>query len=126
VAARVLIADDDVDIAHAVEVNLQLEGYDVRVVGDGVAALEQARVWRPHVVLLDVVMPGRDGFTVARQLRADPSTQSCAVIFLTAKGAAGDEFEGRRTGAVDYIVKPFEPTDLLRRVRAAVATDHGS
>ena len=116
-AQRILIADDDDDILEAIKVNLELEGYEVFLARDGDQALEQARRVRPHLILLDVVMPGPDGFDVCRGLKADARTSDCPVIFLTAKGATRDEAVGLIAGADDYVVKPFDPADLLTRVR---------
>lgn len=116
----ILIADDDEDVASAVEVNLQLEGYEVHLAHDGIEALEQARKVQPDLILLDVVMPGLDGFEVCRQLRADPRTMNSAVILLTAKSVASDKVHGLTAGADDYIVKPFEPAELVARVRSVL------
>ncbi len=116
----ILIADDDEDVASAVEVNLQLEGYEVHLAHDGIEAVEQARMLQPDLILLDVVMPGLDGFEVCRQLRADPRTMNSAVILLTAKSVASDKVHGLTAGADDYIVKPFEPAELVARVRSVL------
>ncbi|MGQ0804017.1 MAG: molybdopterin-binding protein [Actinomycetota bacterium] len=116
-AERILIADDDDDILEAIKVNLEVEGYEVFLARDGDEALEQARRVRPDLILLDVVMPGPDGFDVCRGLKADARTADCPVIFLTAKGATRDEAVGLIAGADDYIVKPFDPADLLARVQ---------
>jgi diguanylate cyclase (GGDEF)-like protein len=120
VSELILIADDDPDVASAVEVNLQLEGYEVHRGHDGIEALEQARKLQPDLILLDVVMPGLDGFEVCRQLRADPRTMNSAVILLTAKSVASDKVHGLTAGADDYIVKPFEPAELVARVRSVL------
>jgi diguanylate cyclase (GGDEF)-like protein len=120
VSELILIADDDEDVASAVEVNLQLEGYEVHLAHDGIEALEQARKVQPDLILLDVVMPGLDGFEVCRQLRADPRTMNSAVILLTAKSVASDKVHGLTAGADDYIVKPFEPAELVARVRSVL------
>ncbi|MFN8036041.1 MAG: response regulator [Acidimicrobiia bacterium] len=117
---RILIADDDPDVAGAVEINLLLEGYEVDVVHDGVAALELARATQPDLVLLDVVMPRLDGYDVCRELRADPRTLNTAVILLTAKSLSGDKLHGFAAGADDFIVKPFEPAELIARVRSVL------
>jgi len=117
VAQRILIADDDDDILEAIKVNLELEGYEVFLARDGDQALEQARRVRPDLILLDVVMPGPDGFDVCRGLKADARTSDCPVIFLTAKGGTRDEAVGLIAGAEDYVVKPFDPADLLTRVK---------
>lgn len=119
-AEIVLIAEDDPDVASAVEVNLQLEGYEVHIAADGCEALERARRLQPDLVILDVVMPGLDGFEVCEQLRADARTRYAAVIMLTAKGIAGDKMRGFAAGADDYVVKPFEPAELVARVRSVL------
>jgi molybdopterin adenylyltransferase len=117
VAERILIADDDDDILEAIKINLEVEGYEVFLARDGEEALEQARRVRPDLILLDIVMPGPDGFDVCRGLKADARTSECPVIFLTAKGATRDEAVGLIAGADDYVVKPFDPADLLSRVK---------
>ena len=122
-AAQVLIVDDDPDIVTAIEVNLELEGYDVHIARDGSAAVEIARRIQPDVVLLDVVMPGLDGYEVLQTLYADARTQGCKVILLTAKSSDVAGIHGRTEEAVDCIVKPFAPADLLARVRATLEQD---
>jgi len=125
VARRILIADDDEDVLEAIRVNLEVEGYDVHVAHDGHEALQQARALTPDLVLLDVVMPGPDGVEVCRDLKADARTRDAMVIFLTAKGATRDEAVGLIAGADDYIVKPFDPADLLVRVQRVLAARPG-
>lgn len=116
----ILIADDDPDVASAVEINLLLEGYEVHVAHDGQEALDLARVLQPDLVLLDVVMPRKDGFDVCRELRADPRTLNAAVILLTAKSLSNDKLQGFAAGADDFIIKPFEPAELIARVRSVL------
>ena len=118
--ARVLIADDDEDIARFVELNLALEGFDVEVVGDGVRALSRATETPPDLVLLDVMMPGLDGVEVVRRLRAQASTCSVPVLMLTAKSLSADRVVGLTAGADDYIVKPFDTLELVARVRSTL------
>ena len=119
-AAQVLIADDDPDIVTAIQVNLELAGYGVHVAGGGSEAVKIARQVRPDVVLLDVVMPGVDGYEVMHALHGDPRTRQCKILFLTAKSSPSTEVRQGIDGVVDYIVKPFAPADLLARVRAAL------
>jgi molybdopterin adenylyltransferase len=126
VAKRVLIADDDPDVRDAIRVNLEVAGYEVHLAGDGDEALRQARSLVPDLVLLDVVMPGPDGVEVCRELKADARTHDAMVIFLTAKGATRDEAVGLIAGADDYIVKPFDPADLLVRVQRVLAARPGA
>lgn len=116
-AEVVVVADDDADVARAIEINLTLEGYEVHVASDGLQALELARTLRPDLVVLDVVMPGLDGIEVCATLRADPRTQSIPVIMLTAKSTRDDRVKGLTTGADDYVAKPFEAVELVARVR---------
>ncbi len=115
-AEVILVADDDPDVARAVEVNLSLEGYEVHLAGDGNDALEKAFKLEPDLVVLDWLMPGKDGIQVCRALRADPRTANVAIIMLTARSQADDKVEGFTSGADDYIVKPFEPSELVARV----------
>lgn len=112
----VLIADDDPDVARAVEINLTLEGYEVHLAADGDEALDQAFKLEPDLVVLDVVMPGKDGLEVCQALRADPRTANTPVVLLTAKSQAADKIAGFGAGADDYVVKPFEPQELVARV----------
>jgi DNA-binding response OmpR family regulator len=120
VAAQILIVDDDPDIVTAIQVNLELDGYGVHIARDGSEAVEIARQVRPEVVLLDLVMPGLDGYDVLEALQGDARTRQCRVIFLTAKSSAAGDVRARSQGAIDHIVKPFAPADLLARVRAAL------
>jgi len=119
-AETILIVDDDPDIARFVEVNLRSAGYDVAVAGDGEAALEQAGSLRPDLVLLDVMMPRLDGFEVAQRLRKNPQTANTSIIMLTAKALSADKVTGLQSGADDYIIKPFDPIELLARVKGTL------
>jgi diguanylate cyclase (GGDEF)-like protein len=116
----VLVVDDDYDIARYVELNLSLEGFTVHVAHDGEAAVATAKIVRPDAVLLDVMMPGLDGYEVCRRLRSNARTSHCAIIMLTAKSLSADTVLGLTAGADDYISKPFDPPELVARVRAAL------
>jgi diguanylate cyclase (GGDEF)-like protein len=116
----VLIVDDDPDVARFVEVNLRSAGYDVAVASNGEEALERAVELRPDLILLDVMMPKLDGFEVAQRLRRDPRTSSSSVIMLTAKALSSDKVLGLSSGADDYIIKPFDPVELLARVKGTL------
>ncbi len=116
----ILVVDDDPDIARFVEVNLRSAGYDVAVAGDGEEALERAGAIRPDLVLLDVMMPRIDGFEVAQRLRKNPQTASTSIIMLTAKALSADKVTGLQSGADDYIIKPFDPIELLARVKGTL------
>lgn len=112
---RVLVVDDDQRIAAAVRRALSYEGYDVSVAHNGSAALEDIATTEPHLVILDVMMPGMDGIEVCRRLRR--AGNSVPVLMLTAKSEVPDRVEGLDAGADDYLVKPFAYPELLARVR---------
>jgi diguanylate cyclase (GGDEF)-like protein len=116
----ILVVDDDPDIARFVEVNLRSAGYDVSVASDGEEALEKAATLRPDLVLLDVMMPRIDGFEVAQRLRRNPQTANTSIIMLTAKALSTDKVLGLTAGADDYIIKPFDPIELLARVKGTL------
>jgi diguanylate cyclase (GGDEF)-like protein len=120
VSGRVLVADDDRDIARFVELNLTLEGFEVQVVHDGQAALEAALADPPDLVLLDVMMPYLDGVEVLRRLRASVATAATPVVLLTAKAMSADKVVGLTAGADDYIVKPFDTLELVARVHTTL------
>ena len=114
----VLIADDDRDIVRFVEVNLRLEGFEVITAHDGEDALAKALELQPNLVLLDVMMPLMDGFEVCTKLREDDRSAHIPVIMLTAKSLSADKVLGLTAGADDYIIKPFDPMELIARVKA--------
>ncbi len=116
----ILVVDDDPDIARFVEVNLRSAGYEVAVAADGEEALEKAVQLRPDLVLLDVMMPRIDGFEVAQRLRRNPQTANTSIIMLTAKALSTDKVLGLTAGADDYIIKPFDPIELLARVKGTL------
>jgi DNA-binding response OmpR family regulator len=116
----VLVADDDPDIIRFVEVNLRLEGFQVETASDGAQALEKALDLEPALVLLDVRMPIINGFDVCARLRADDRGAAIPVILLTANFISADHDRAREVGADDFVVKPFDPGDLMARVRALV------
>jgi diguanylate cyclase (GGDEF)-like protein len=120
VSETILVVDDDPDIARFVEVNLRSVGYDVLVAGDGEEALKRADENRPDLVLLDVMMPRVDGFEVAQRLRRNPRTANTSIIMLTAKALSSDKVLGLTSGADDYIIKPFDPIELLARVKTTL------
>ncbi|HEX2296179.1 MAG TPA: response regulator [Actinomycetota bacterium] len=116
----VLVADDDQDIVRFVEVNLRLEGYEVATASDGEQALQGAYDLMPDLVLLDVMMPKIDGFEVCQRLRGDARTKHMSVIMLTAKSLSADKVVGLTAGADDYMIKPFDPMELVARVKSAL------
>ncbi|HKF00519.1 MAG TPA: response regulator [Actinomycetes bacterium] len=116
----VLIADDDRDIVRFVEVNLKLEGFRVATAHDGDDALAKALSLAPNLVLLDVMMPRMDGYEVCSRLRADGRSAHIPVIMLTAKSLSADKVLGLTAGADDYIIKPFDPMELVERVKSTL------
>src|SRR5213593_1139713 len=119
-AESVLVVDDDPDVARFVEVNLRSAGYEVTVASNGEEGFDKAVELRPDLVLLDVMMPKLDGFEVAQRLRRDPRTSSSSIIMLTAKALSSDKVLGLSSGADDYIIKPFDPVELLARVKGTL------
>lgn len=115
--APVLLVDDEPAIRAICRVNLEGDGFRVLEAEDGVEALEEVRRQRPSLVLLDVMMPGVDGWGVAEQLATDPGTRDIPVVFLSARAAPEDRLRAQQLGAVGYVVKPFDPIDLARIVR---------
>src|ERR671933_153571 len=113
--ATVLIADDDRKIIDMLRRTLAYEGYHVVTAADGREALAQAQAHRPDIVVLDWLMPGLDGLTVAKRIR---EADSIPILMLTARDAVEDRVAGLDSGADDYLVKPFAPAELLARVRA--------
>ena len=116
-ATRVLVIDDEAPIRLLCRVNLEAEGMEVLEAADGPSGLEKAREERPDVVLLDVMMPGLDGWQVAEELLDDPSTEGIPIVFLTARAELRDRARGIDLGGVDYVTKPFNPVELAPLVR---------
>jgi DNA-binding response OmpR family regulator len=117
----VLVADDDEDILQLVAFRLERAGYTVVTAPDGQQALVAAREHQPDLAVLDVMMPGLNGYEVTRQLRADPATAHIPVILLTARVQEADVSRGFEAGADDYLRKPFSPQELRSRVQAILA-----
>jgi two-component system cell cycle response regulator len=120
-AATVLVADDDADILRFVEINLRLEGFEVVTARDGPDALAKAAAARPDLVLLDVRMPGIDGYTVCARIRADASLAAVRVVIVTANYGSAEVAAARRAGADDFLVKPFLPATLLDMAKAMLS-----
>src|ERR1700749_3298624 len=118
---RVLVIDDEAPIRLLCRVNLEAEGMTVLEAADGPSGLEAARVEQPDVVLLDVMMPGLDGWRVAEELLEDERTSGIPIIFLTARAEFRDRARGLDIGGVDYVTKPFNPLELAQLVRDLLA-----
>lgn len=113
-SARVLLVEDDASLARVLEDNLTFEGFEVRCVGDGAGAIANARSFTPDVIVLDVMLPDKDGFDLLGVLR---QMGQVPVIMLTARGERADKLRGLNLGADDYVTKPFDLEELLARVR---------
>lgn len=114
----ILIADDELDILEILNFNLSGEGYRVFKASNGNEAIEQAKINKPDLIILDVMMPGKTGFEVCKILRADKDFENTIIIFLTALNDDNTEIKGLETGGDDYITKPISPKVLISRVNA--------
>jgi DNA-binding response OmpR family regulator len=117
---RVLVIDDEAPIRLLCRVNLEAEKMEVLEAGDGPTGLEKARNEEPDVILLDVMMPGLDGWQVAEELLGDERTRSVPIVFLTARAEVRDRARGLDLGGIDYVTKPFNPTELAPLIRELV------
>jgi diguanylate cyclase (GGDEF)-like protein len=116
----ILIADDDEDIVSFVETNLRLEGYETAIASDGEQALHVAYDRLPDLILLDVMVKKVDGYEVCQRLRADTRTRNISIVMLTAGTLSADRVVGLTAGADDYLIKPFDPVELVARVKTAL------
>jgi len=118
VAEKILVADDDRDSLKLIGLMLQRQGYQISVAQDGLQTLSKAESEMPDLIILDVMMPGMDGYEVCRRLRANPKTAHTPIIMFTAKTQVGDKVAGFQAGADDYLTKPIHPAELASRVEA--------
>ncbi|UXH76509.1 response regulator transcription factor [Roseateles amylovorans] len=116
---KVLIVDDHADIRRLVRLTLEFEEVEVREAGTGPEALQILDHWLPDAMLMDMMMPGMDGLTLCRTVRANPLTANIPVLFLTARGQAKDREAGLQAGANAYLVKPFSPLQLIQELDRA-------
>lgn len=121
-SSKILVADDDPLLCGLIKHKLAAAGYRVLIAGDGGVALALAARERPDVVVLDAMMPVRDGFDVLRMLKSDPTLQATPVVMLTASNHENDVVRALRLGAADYITKPFIVEHLLARIERLLAT----
>jgi DNA-binding response OmpR family regulator len=122
--SRIFVVEDEEDIALLLRHNLEAAGYDVQTFVNSTAALLEARRGQPSLFLLDVMLPGTNGFDLCRQIRATPELARTPVIFLTAKSEEADRVRGLELGGDDYITKPFSPRELVARVRTVLRSLH--
>jgi two-component system alkaline phosphatase synthesis response regulator PhoP len=116
--ARVLVVEDERDVAELLRYNLAKEGFDVVVAPHGADALRVAREQQPDIILLDIMVPQLNGWEVCRRLKEDPETRAIPIIMVTGRVEEGDKVLGFELGADDYVTKPFSPRELVARVRA--------
>lgn len=116
----ILVVEDEKDTARLIEFNLGQAGFKVVTASDGDAGLDKARKIRPDMMVLDVMLPKRDGFDICRMIRAQPEYAHMPIIMVTAKGKELDRVLGLELGADDYILKPFSPAELVARVKAVL------
>jgi DNA-binding response OmpR family regulator len=121
--SRILVIEDNADLAFGLRNNLEIEGYEVEVSGDGAAGLERARRSPPDLVILDLMLPKLDGFRVLKAIRQD--ALAMPVLILTARGEEADKVRGLKLGADDYVTKPFGVLEILARVEALLRRSPG-
>jgi twitching motility two-component system response regulator PilH len=121
--ATVLIVDDSPTEVHVLSGYLQKHGFATETAADGAEGIEKARALRPDLILMDVVMPGMNGFQATRELARAPETAAIPIIMVTTKGLETDKIWGMRQGARDYLVKPVTEAQLVEKVRAALDSD---
>ncbi len=120
-AKKILIADDDPIIIKLLQVNLELDGYEVVTAEDGAEAVERATETKPDLIILDIMMPRMDGWTALQELKRQPETAKAPVILLSAKAQQEDIRKGYEAGAAEYFTKPFDPSDLLSAIEQILA-----
>jgi two-component system, OmpR family, alkaline phosphatase synthesis response regulator PhoP len=118
IVKKILIADDEPDILEIIQFNLQTEGYEVHTAKNGDEALDAAKKYQPDLIILDIMMPGKNGIEVCNILRINPSFKDTLIIFLSALSDEGTEVRGLESGADDYLTKPISPKILLSKVNA--------
>jgi two-component system phosphate regulon response regulator PhoB len=122
---KILIVEDERDIADLVGFNLERAGYSVMKAHDGITGAETAIRERPDLVILDLMLPGKDGYGVFKELRRDSRSRDIPVIMLTARAQTEDRIQGLEAGADDYLTKPFSPKELMLRVQAVLKRSDG-
>jgi len=120
---KILVADDEQNIVLSLEFLLKREGFEVLVAHDGAEAITRIRAERPHLAILDVMMPHRNGFEVCQEVRNDPELAGLRIMMLTAKGRDTEVSKGLALGADAYMTKPFSTKDLIARVRTLLEVD---
>lgn len=114
---KILVVDDEGELVKGLQIRLEASGFEVIAAFDGQEGLEKARDEKPDLILLDVMMPKMNGYQVCRELKNDENTKNIVVIMLTAKGQESDKFWGKEVGANDYVIKPFESSELMEKIK---------
>lgn len=123
---RILIIEDESDIAELIAFNLKRKGHETLIALDGIAGIEMALEHKPDLVILDLMLPGRDGYEVLREFRNDSRTRTVPVLMLTARSQVEDRIKGLEAGADDYLTKPFSSKELMLRVQAILKRSHAN
>ena len=118
---KILVVDDEPDIRQLIKLRLELRKYEVLTAEDGQTAVATAQAMKPDLILMDVIMPGQNGYSTCRQLKDLEVTKHIPVVFLTAKGRQDDIMQGTLVGAAAYLTKPFDTEQLLQTVETALA-----
>ena len=114
---KILIVDDKPEVRELVEVTLRVEDYTIVQAENGSDAVKIAQAEKPDLIIMDIMMPGKiDGLEASRQIKSDPNTKGSKIVMLTAKGQEVDKQEGIKAGADDYLIKPFSPLELIKKV----------
>lgn len=119
-AIRALVVDDEKDILRLIEIKLKKAGFEVVTAHDGQEGLEKALAEKPDIMVVDVMMPRMDGYTVVSEVRQQLGSEAPVIILLTAKGQEADVVKGLTSGADDYIIKPFSPRELIARINVVL------
>ena len=114
---KILLVDDEPEVLSILSKRLQSAGYGVVTAADGKEGLEKVRAEKPDIILLDVMMPGKDGFSMLSEMQSEDSSRKIPVIMVTARGDSRDIFQGQYLGAIDYLIKPVDFEELLKYVR---------
>ncbi|HEY5742472.1 MAG TPA: response regulator [Terrimicrobiaceae bacterium] len=117
-ADTVLVVEDEPDVVDLLRYNLTKAGFSVLIASDGLKGLELAREKRPEIIVLDLMLPGMDGYSVCKALKRDPDTEALPIVMLTARGEPTERVQGLEMGADDYVTKPFSPRELVLRIQA--------
>ena len=114
---KIVVVDDEKEMAQLLKIELESEGYQVSMAHDGKAGFALIRGMKPNLVILDVMMPKMDGYEVLNAIRGDPTIKDIPVIMLSAKGLENEVKKGLRLGATEYILRPFDPESLIKRIK---------